>query len=177
LVFVFLILAAQYESWSLPFAILLGTPFAIFGAFLGIWMARFSSDLYVLNLFAQVSLILLLALAAKNAILIVEYARAKFEEGYSLIEAAIEGAKLRLRPILMTSFAFILGVVPLITASGAGSQARNVMGVAVFAGMLIATMLGIFMYPMLFVLIGKLGGYEKKRAQKQLHPTVVKENE
>ncbi|HOW24980.1 MAG TPA: multidrug efflux RND transporter permease subunit [Bacteroidales bacterium] len=177
LVFVFLILAAQYESWSLPFAILLGTPFAIFGAFLGIWIARFSSDLYVLNIFAQVSLILLLALAAKNAILIVEYAKDKFEEGLSLMEAAIQGAKLRLRPILMTSFAFILGVVPLITASGAGSQARNVMGVAVFAGMLIATMLGIFMYPMLFVLIGKLGKYEKKRDLKKAQQTVVQNNE
>jgi HAE1 family hydrophobic/amphiphilic exporter-1 len=177
LVFVFLILAAQYESWSLPFAILLGTPFALFGAFMGIWLARFNSDLFVLNIFAQISLILLLALAAKNAILIVEYAKEKFEEGYSLIEAAIEGAKLRLRPILMTSFAFILGVVPLITASGAGSQARNVMGVAVFAGMLIATMLGVFMYPMLFVLIGKLGKYEKKRALKQSQSVEAKENE
>ena len=177
LVFVFLILSAQYESWSLPFAILLGTPFAIFGAFLGIWIARFRSDLYVVNIFAQVSLILLLALAAKNALLIVEYAKDKFEEGLSLMEAAIEGAKLRLRPILMTSFAFILGVVPLITASGAGSQARNVMGVAVFAGMLIATILGVFIYPMLFVLIGKLGGYERKRAAKQLESSVVKENE
>ena len=138
---------------------------------------RFGSDLYVLNIFAQVSLILLLALAAKNAILIVEYAKDKFEEGLSLMEAAIQGAKLRLRPILMTSFAFILGVVPLITASGAGSQARNVMGVAVFAGMLIATMLGIFMYPMLFVLIGKLGKYEKKRDLKKAQQTVVQNNE
>jgi hydrophobic/amphiphilic exporter-1 (mainly G- bacteria), HAE1 family len=164
ILFVFLILSAQYESWSLPFSILLGTPFAVFGAFLGIWISRFSSDIFVLNVFAQISLILLIALAAKNAILIVEYAKDEFEQkGLSLIEAAIEGAKLRLRPILMTSFAFILGVVPLITAAGAGSMARNVMGVAVFAGMLAATIIGIFMYPMLFVVIGKLGKYEKKR--------------
>jgi HAE1 family hydrophobic/amphiphilic exporter-1 len=164
ILFVFLILAAQYESWSLPLAILLGTPFALFGAFLGIWLARFFSDIYVLNVFAQVSLILLIALAAKNAILIIEYAKDEFEKkGLSLMEAAIEGARLRLRPILMTSFAFILGVIPLITASGAGSIARNVMGVAVFAGMICATMIGVFIYPMLYVVIGKIAGYEKMR--------------
>lgn len=164
IVFVFLILAAQYESWSLPLTILLGTPFAVFGAFFGTWLARFSSDIYVVNVFGQISLILLISLAAKNAILIVEYAKEEFEnKGLSLMEAAIEGAKLRLRPILMTSFAFILGVVPLITAAGAGSVARNVMGVAVFAGMLAATLIGVFIYPMLYVVIGKLAGYEKKR--------------
>jgi HAE1 family hydrophobic/amphiphilic exporter-1 len=163
LVFVFLILAAQYESWSLPFAILLGTPFAVFGAFGGLWLARLGSDNYVLNVFAQISLIVLIGLAAKNAILIIEYAKEKFEKGLSLKDAALQGAKLRLRPILMTSFAFILGVIPLITASGAGAMARNVMGVAVFGGMLIATIVGVFMYPMLYVLIGKLGKYEKKR--------------
>ncbi len=164
IVFVFLILAAQYESWSLPLAILLGTPFAIFGAFFGTWLARFGSDIFVLNVFGQISLILLISLAAKNAILIIEYAKDEFEnKGLSLMEAAIEGARLRLRPILMTSFAFILGVVPLITASGAGSVARNVMGVAVFAGMLAATIIGVFIYPMLYVVIGKIAGYEKKR--------------
>lgn len=164
ILFVFLILAAQYESWSLPLSILLGTPFAVFGAFFGIWLARMGSDIFVINVFAQVSLILLIALAAKNAILIIEYAKDEFEnKGLSLVEAAIEGAKLRLRPILMTSFAFILGVVPLLTASGAGSLARNVMGVAVFAGMIAATMIGVFIYPMLYVVIGKIAGYEKKR--------------
>ena len=164
ILFVFLILAAQYESWSLPLAILLGTPFAVFGAFLGTWLARFNSDIFVLNVFGQVSLILLISLAAKNAILIVEYAKDEFEnKGLSLMEAAIEGAKLRLRPILMTSFAFILGVIPLITAAGAGSVARNIMGVAVFSGMLAATMIGVFIYPMLYVVIGKIAGYEKKR--------------
>jgi HAE1 family hydrophobic/amphiphilic exporter-1 len=168
ILFVFLILSAQYESWSLPLAILLGTPFALFGAFFSTWLARFSSDIFILNIFGQVSLILLISLAAKNAILIVEYAKDEFEnKGLSLIEASIEGAKLRLRPILMTSFAFILGVVPLITAAGAGSIARNVMGVAVFGGMLAATMIGVFIYPMLYVVIGKLGGYEKKREREK----------
>jgi HAE1 family hydrophobic/amphiphilic exporter-1 len=174
IIFVFLILAAQYESWSLPLAILLGTPFAIFGAFLGIWISRFTSDIFVVNVFAQVSLILLIALAAKNAILIIEYAKDEFEnKGLSLMDAAIEGARLRLRPILMTSFAFILGVIPLITASGAGSVARNVMGVAVFAGMLAATILGVFIYPMLYVLIGKIAGYEKDREKKQKEKEIV----
>lgn len=173
ILFVFLILAAQYESWSLPLSILLGTPFAVFGAFLGTWLARFNSDIYVLNVFGQISLILLIALAAKNAILIIEYAKEQFEGGKSLMEAAIEGARLRLRPILMTSFAFILGVIPLITAAGAGSVARNVMGVAVFAGMLIATMIGVFIYPMLYVLIGKMAGYEKDRDKKKAQELTV----
>ncbi len=178
ILFVFLILAAQYESWSLPLAILLGTPFAVFGAFLGTWLARFSSDIFVLNVFGQVSLILLISLAAKNAILIIEYAKDEFEnKGLSLMEAAIEGAKLRLRPILMTSFAFILGVVPLITASGAGSVARNVMGVAVFAGMLAATMIGVFIYPMLYVVIGKMAGYEKKRDREKNKSVELKSHE
>jgi HAE1 family hydrophobic/amphiphilic exporter-1 len=178
ILFVFLILAAQYESWSLPLTILLGTPFAVFGAFFGIWLARLGSDIFVLNVFGQVSLILLIALAAKNAILIVEYAKDEFEnKGLSLIEAAIEGAKLRLRPILMTSFAFILGVVPLITASGAGSVARNVMGVAVFAGMLAATMIGVFIYPMLYVVIGKMAGYEKDREKRKNQTVEQKSHE
>jgi hydrophobic/amphiphilic exporter-1 (mainly G- bacteria), HAE1 family len=178
ILFVFLILAAQYESWSLPLAILFGTPFALFGAFLGIWLARLGSDIFVLNIFGQVSLILLIALAAKNAILIIEYAKDEFEnKGLSLIEAAIEGAKLRLRPILMTSFAFILGVVPLILATGAGSLARNVMGVAVFSGMLCATMIGVFIYPMLYVVIGKIGRYEKKREREKNQITESKAQE
>ena len=132
LVFVFFILAAQYESWSLPFSVLLGTPWAIMGAMLGLFLARLSSDNYVNNVFAQIGLVMLIGLNAKNAILIVEFAKMKLEEGMSVKDAAIAGAKLRFRPILMTSFAFILGVIPLVKASGAGSQSRKVMGMAVF---------------------------------------------
>ncbi|MBE9483425.1 MAG: efflux RND transporter permease subunit [Bacteroidetes bacterium] len=163
LVFVFLILAAQYESWSLPFSILLGTPFAIFGAMLFLWAARLYSPTFENNIFAQVSFIMLIGMAAKNAILIVEYANDEFKNGLSLFDAAIKAAKSRFRPILMTAFSFIFGVFPLVIASGSGAEARKVMGMALFGGMILATMLGIFLYPMLFVFIGKLAGYEKKR--------------
>jgi HAE1 family hydrophobic/amphiphilic exporter-1 len=155
---VFLVLAAQYESWSLPFSVLLGTPFAVFGAFLGLWLARMQSESYVNNVFAQIGLVMLIGLAAKNAILIVEFARAKFHEGTPLVDAALEGAKLRFRPILMTAFAFILGVVPLLTATGAGAEGRKVMGMAVFAGMSVATVLGVLLIPMLFVMIERIAG-------------------
>lgn len=163
LIFVFLILAAQYESWSLPFSILLGTPFAVFGAMLFVWVARFFSLSFENNIFMQISLVMLIAMAAKNAILIVEFAKLKFDEGLSLFDAAIESAKLRFRPILMTAFSFILGVFPLVMASGAGAEARKVMGMALLGGMTLATILGVVLYPMLFVFIGKLAGYEKKR--------------
>ncbi len=153
---VFLILAAQYESWGLPFSVLLGTPFAAFGAFLGLWLARQWSPSYVNNVFAQIGLIMLIGLAAKNAILIVEFARAEQERGTPLVDAALSAARLRFRPILMTAFAFILGVVPLLTASGAGAEARKVMGMAVFAGMLIATIIGVCLIPVLFVLVEKV---------------------
>ncbi|WP_430974190.1 efflux RND transporter permease subunit [Sunxiuqinia rutila] len=164
LIFVFLILAAQYESWSLPFSILLGTPFAILGAMLFVLLARFISPSFENNVFMQISLVMLIAMAAKNAILIVEFAKIKFDEGMSLYDAAIESARLRFRPILMTAFSFILGVLPLVVASGAGAEARKVMGMALFGGMTIATLLGVVMYPMLFVFIGKLAKYEEKRA-------------
>jgi HAE1 family hydrophobic/amphiphilic exporter-1 len=163
LIFVFLILAAQYESWSLPFSILLGTPFAVFGALLFLMVARFFSESFENNVFTQISLVMLIAMAAKNAILIVEFAKLKFDEGMSLVEAAQEAARLRFRPILMTAFSFILGIFPLIVASGAGAEARKVMGMALLGGMTMATLLGVFFYPMLFVLIGKLGKYEQKR--------------
>ena len=167
LIFVFLILAAQYESWSLPFSILLGTPFAVFGAMLFLMIARFFSESFENNVFTQISLVMLIAMAAKNAILIVEFAKLKFDEGMNLVEAAQEAARLRFRPILMTAFSFILGVFPLVVASGAGAEARKVMGMALLGGMSIATLLGVFFYPMLFVLIGKLGKYEKKRQKVQ----------
>jgi HAE1 family hydrophobic/amphiphilic exporter-1 len=156
---VFLILAAQYESWALPFSVLLGTPFAVFGAYFGLWAARQFSESYVNNVFAQIALIMLIGLAAKNAILIVEFAKMQMEQaGMGLVEAALHSAKLRFRPILMTAFAFILGVVPLLTASGAGAESRKVIGMAVFAGMLIATILGVCLVPMLFVVVEKLTG-------------------
>jgi HAE1 family hydrophobic/amphiphilic exporter-1 len=156
---VFLILAAQYESWGLPFSVLLGTPFAAFGAYFGLWAARqFLGESYVNNVFAQIGLIMLVGLAAKNAILIVEFAKVEHESGKPVFDAALSAARLRLRPILMTAFAFILGVVPLLTATGAGAEARKVMGMAVFSGMLIATILGVCLIPMLYVVIEKLIG-------------------
>jgi HAE1 family hydrophobic/amphiphilic exporter-1 len=156
---VFLVLAAQYESWGMPFSVLLGTPFAAFGAYLGLWLARvFMGESYVNNVFAQIGLIMLIGLAAKNAILIVEFAKVEHEQGKSLDDAALSAAKLRLRPILMTAFAFILGVVPLLTASGAGAEARKVMGMVVFSGMLIATILGVLLIPMLYVMVGRVIG-------------------
>lgn len=159
LLFVFLILAAQYESWKLPFSVLLGTPWAVMGAMLGLWIMRMFSESYVNNVFAQIGLVMLIGLNAKNAILIVEFAKMKMEEGEEVLKAALDGAKLRFRPILMTSLAFILGVTPLITAVGAGAEARKVMGMAVFAGMIVATTIGCIVIPSLFVLI------ERKKKQ------------
>jgi len=142
IVFVFLLLAAMYESWRLPWAVLLGSPLVALGAFFGVWLMGYDNNVYV-----QIGLIMLIGLAAKNAILIVEFAKAKYDEGKSVDEAALESARLRFRPILMTAFAFILGVVPLMLASGAGAGAQNVMGTAVFWGMLVATFLGVFIIP------------------------------
>src|SRR5450432_2149415 len=164
LIFVFFILAAQYESWSLPFSVLLGTPWAIMGAMLGLYLCRLFSDSYVNNVFAQIGLVMLIGLNAKNAILIVEFAKMRLEEGASVMDAAIDGARLRFRPILMTSFAFILGVVPLVRASGAGSQSRKVMGMAVFSGMITATTLGTILIPAFFVLIERK---KKKKANEE----------
>lgn len=167
LIFVFLILAAQYESWSLPFSILLGTPFAIFGALFALWVSRLFSPAFENNIFAQVAFVMLIGMAAKNAILIVEFANKEFQKGLSLFDAAIKAARARFRPILMTAFSFIFGVFPLVIATGSGAEARKVMGMALLGGMFLATILGIFLYPMLFVFIGKLAGYEKKREAKK----------
>jgi HAE1 family hydrophobic/amphiphilic exporter-1 len=147
-VFVFLMLAALYESWSLPWGVLLGTPVVVLGAFFGVWLMRFDLSVYV-----QVGLIMLVGLAAKNAILIIEFAKMEHEKGKTPLEAAREAARLRFRPILMTAFAFIMGVIPLMLASGSGAASRAAMGSAVFWGMLVATFVGVFLYPALFVLI------------------------
>lgn len=156
MLFVFLILAAQYESWSLPFSVLLGTPCAVFGALLGILLCRQISPMYLNNIFAQIGILTLVGLSAKNAILIVEFARVKVAEGLPVLDAALEAARLRFRPILMTAFAFILGVVPLVIARGAGAAGRRVMGVSVFSGMLVATVLGVVLVPMLFVMVERV---------------------
>jgi HAE1 family hydrophobic/amphiphilic exporter-1 len=151
LVFVFLILAALYESWSLPFSVLLSVPVAVLGAFIGLFARHFDNNVY-----AQIGLVMLVGLTAKNAILIVEFARAELEKGRPIVDAALEGARLRLRPILMTSFAFIFGCIPLWIATGAGAAARRMLGTAVVSGMLAATLLGIFFIPALFVVVERL---------------------
>jgi HAE1 family hydrophobic/amphiphilic exporter-1 len=156
LIFVFLILAALYESWSLPFSVLLSVPVAVLGAYLGLFARRFDNNVY-----AQIGLVMLVGLTAKNAILIVEFAKDRLEKGVPLVEAAVEGARLRLRPILMTSFAFIFGCLPLWTATGAGASARRMLGTAVVSGMLAATGLGIFFIPSLFVFVERFATRRK----------------
>jgi multidrug efflux pump subunit AcrB len=148
LILVFLVLAAQYESWSLPFAVLLGIPFGVLGAYLGIWFRGQPSDIYV-----QVGLLTVVGLAAKTAILIVEFANELRDRGHSVVSAAVEAARERFRPILMTSMAFVFGVSPLVVASGAGAISRHSIGTTVFAGMVIATSVGIFFIPLFFRLI------------------------
>ena len=149
MVFVFLVLAAQYESWAVPFSVLLGLPIGVFGALIGVSLMKLENNVYV-----QIGIVALMGLAAKNAILIVEFAKEYHEkQGMSLVAAAAEGARLRFRPIMMTAFAFILGVVPLVVASGAGAAARKSIGIAVFAGMLTASTVGLFFIPMLYVVI------------------------
>jgi len=155
LVFVFLILAALYESWTLPFSVLLSTPVAVLGAYLGLLSRHFDSNVY-----AQIGLVMLVGLTAKNAILIVEFAKERLKQGRPLVDAALEGARLRLRPILMTSFAFIFGCLPLWIADGAGAAARRMLGTTVVAGMSAATLLGIFFVPALFVFVERIGGHK-----------------
>jgi HAE1 family hydrophobic/amphiphilic exporter-1 len=172
LLFVFLILAALYESWSLPFSVLLSTPVAVFGAFFVLWLRRTVLSAFLPpymvqiegDVYSQIGLVMLIGLAAKNAILIVEFAKSEFEQGKELVAAALEGARLRLRPILMTSFAFILGCVPLWTASGAGSVARQIMGTTVIGGMLAASLFGIFFVPVIFYIVEKVSGARRELA-------------
>ncbi|MGD0470247.1 MAG: multidrug efflux RND transporter permease subunit [Terriglobales bacterium] len=168
LLFVFLILAAQYESWSLPFSVLLGTPIAVFGAFWFLWMRNLDNNVY-----AQIGLVMLIGLAAKNAILIVEFAKMEFDKGKSAEEAALIAAKLRLRPILMTAFAFILGCVPLWRASGAGAISRRVLGTAVIGGMLAASVLAIFLIPVSFDVVERIAHRKKKDAPPAAAPAIL----
>ena len=161
LLFVFLILAALYESWSLPLSVLAGTPIAIFGAMAGLSIARFMSESYENNVYAQIGLVMLIGMAAKNAILIVEFAKLEMEKGKSAFDAALEAAHKRFRPILMTALSFILGVLPLLVASGAGAEARKVMGMTVFSGMLVATLVGVLLVPAMFIAVERLFGSNK----------------
>jgi len=163
LLFVFLILAALYESWTLPFSVLLSTPVAVFGAFVVLWLRRMLISAFYppymvqieSDVYSQIGLVMLIGLAAKNAILIVEFAKDEHDKGKPLVDAALEGARLRLRPILMTSLAFIFGCIPLWTATGAGSVARQIMGTTVIGGMLAASAIGIFFIPAMFYLVSR----------------------
>jgi len=158
-VMVFLFLAALYESWAIPFSVMLAVPLGLFGALLANWLRSYDYDIYT-----QIGIVTLIGLAAKNAILIVEYARLRREEGLTIEASAIEAAHLRLRPILMTSFAFILGVVPLTIANGAGAASRRALGTTVFGGMNAATLLAVFFVPVLYVLVDRIAERGKKPA-------------
>jgi multidrug efflux pump len=149
--FVFLVLAAQYESWSLPFTVILIVPMCILSSMAGVWLADMDN-----NIFTQIGFIVLVGLASKNAILIIEFAKQRQEQGLDRFEAVIDAAKVRLRPILMTSFAFILGVFPLVIAQGAGSEARRILGTAVFSGMIGVTFFGLLLTPVFYVAVQRL---------------------
>jgi HAE1 family hydrophobic/amphiphilic exporter-1 len=166
--FVFLFLTALYESWSVPFSVLLAVPLGAFGAILALTFVSKLSN----NVYAQIGLVTLIGLAAKNSILIVEFAKKRVDAGMELVKATFEAIRLRLRPILMTSLAFIFGVSPLIFASGAGAVARQTIGWTVFGGMIAATFIGIFMVPVLFVVITRLAYGSKKleELQRNYHP-------
>jgi len=178
LLFVFLILAALYESWTLPLSVLLSTPVAVFGAFFVLWLRRTLLGLFYppfmvqieSDIYSQIGLVMLIGLSAKNAILIVEFAKDAVEKGTPLVDAALEGARLRLRPILMTSFAFIFGCIPLWTASGAGSVARQIMGTTVIGGMLMASSLGIVFVPAMFYAVARLGSRSKPAQLGEMQP-------
>jgi hydrophobe/amphiphile efflux-1 (HAE1) family protein len=173
IVFVFLILAAQYESWAMPFMVLLAVPLALFGALVALWARNMQIDVY-----SQIGFVMLIGLAAKNAILIVEFARRRREEGLSIVEAAMEAARLRLRPILMTAFAFILGVVPLMFATGAGAASRQSIGTAVFGGMLAATVLSLVFVPVFYAVIERIReGREERPVPALASPEIVDQAE
>jgi HAE1 family hydrophobic/amphiphilic exporter-1 len=166
LLIVFLILAALYESWSLPFSILMSTPMAVFGAFAFLWLRRWLTGLFLPaysvlienDVYSQIGLVMLIGLAAKNSILVVAFAKANYEKGMPLVESALDAAKVRYRPLMMTSIAFILGCVPLWTASGAGAIARQVMGTAVIGGMVVETFVGRYLVPAIFIVVERLSG-------------------
>ena len=165
---VFLIMAAQYESWTLPFSVLLGVPIAVFGAFFALYFRHLENNVY-----AQIGLVMLIGLSAKNAILIVEFAKLEYDKGTPLLEASLTGARLRLRPILMTAFAFILGCVPLYVATGAGAISRQVLGTAVIGGMLASTIIGVFFVPVSFDVVEKFGAlFSKEKEKPQAQPAV-----
>jgi HAE1 family hydrophobic/amphiphilic exporter-1 len=165
---VFLIMAAQYESWTLPLSVLLGVPLAVFGAFAALYLRRLDNNVY-----AQIGLVMLIGLSAENAILIVEFAKAEYEGGKSLIDAALLGAKLRLRPILMTAFAFILGCVPLWRASGASAISRQVLGTVVIGGMLAASLLAVFFIPVSFDVVERFGNRFGKKETPEATPEPI----
>jgi len=150
-IFVFLALAAQYESWSLPFAVILIVPMCILSSMVGVWLNHMDN-----NIFTQIGFIVLVGLASKNAILIVEFAKRRQESGLSFFDAAVEASRIRLRPILMTSFAFIMGVFPLVIATGAGAESRQILGTAVFSGMLGVTFFGLLLTPVFYVAVQTL---------------------
>jgi HAE1 family hydrophobic/amphiphilic exporter-1 len=161
LLVVFLLLAAQYESWALPFGVLLGTPIAVLGAVGALWLHGFGLDV-----FSQIGLVMVIGLAAKNAILIVEFAKEEYERGQSLVDAALAGARLRLRPILMTAFAFIFGVMPLVVSTGAGANSRQILGTTVIGGMLTATFIAIFIIPVTFYVSERFSRRPRKAAER-----------